>query len=218
MTAGATKGLEKTLRVMSIEDRSSDPHDYRSVMRCKDELRSIIHDQNYWRRLRTPEVKDAAAAGGVDRHRLEAALEDKLAEVIFRTGYQESPEAIELIRTSRELAREADDPQLPKATREDLVGTYRTALIKLHNKLHQKLQPPPRAEGDDAEPNIPPDAAYEASYIVRRAKPGLVGMVVLDEVTSSKQDPPAFRLHVTNASISLVTEWLSCLDATPADR
>jgi hypothetical protein len=220
MTTGATTGLESALRLVGIADRSGDPRAYyKSAARCKDELKSILDDEGFWQRLKEPErlptSRKASAASDDDLRQLEVVLEDKLADVIVRVGYEPPPEAIELIQAPRELAREATDPDLPQATREDLVGACRTELISLHNLLHQKLRPLAAAEGEDAEPSIPPDTA---SSMLRIAKPGLLGMVVLDEVASSTEDPPTFRLHVTNASMNLVVRWLSCLDATLADR
>jgi hypothetical protein len=134
---------------------------------------------------------------------------------MIRVGYQPPPPANELVKAPRDLAKELARPDLPAASREDLIGACRTWLVRLHNRLYSLTTPT-----TDDEVAVSQATTPDVSSILRSSRPALLGMVVVDEV-SSLQGDVTLQLHGTDASMNLVVRWMTCLESTskqPADH
>jgi hypothetical protein len=64
---------------------------------------------------------------------------------MVKSGYRSPPEAIELVSYPEKLMRGVGRQDMPKATREDLVGACRTGLLELYKRLYELpiIQPMP---------------------------------------------------------------------------
>lgn len=203
-----THELEDALRRIGFAEQSGDLQAHGdAALRSTKAIRAVLDNAAFWQRLKKAERQPGAKDLDVDWEMVGELLGDRLANAMIRVGYQPPPPANELVKAAGDLARELAMPNLPAASREDLVGACRTWLVRLHNRLYSLTMPTTDQEMVVSEATTP-----AVSSMLRSSKPALLGMVVVGEV-SSLQGDVNLRLHGTDASMNLVVRWMTCLES-----
>jgi hypothetical protein len=214
MANSSTEHLEAALRWIGLAEAAGDLQSHCiAVGRSARAVSSFLDDSHLWTRLKKPPQIPPSTKDSPSWQDLSDLLGDKLAETMTRVGYRPPPEAFQLVTAPRELAKEAEAPDLPRATREELAGACRTWLVRLSGKLHVLSQ-----RCDDSSSDTGP-TDYEVQSLLRQAKPPLIGIIVATDI-SMAEEPNRINLQVqaVDASLNLAVRWLSCLETQPTQN
>jgi hypothetical protein len=212
MASQSSESLEAALRYINFTQGTDDLAVVREEARKTSQaVRKVLSDSRLWSRLRQDKTPQYT---GDDAHRTAASdlLTDRLTDVMVRVGHTRLPEAKNLIQEALRLNARAETQGLPRATREDLVGACRTALVELHDRLYDFSQV------QHADPNAAEDAGEAIEPVLARAKPSLIGMVVVADLVAepADEDSRLVRMHAVDQSMNIVVRWLSCRECDSA--
>jgi hypothetical protein len=118
----STNQFEDALRRIGIAEQSDDLKAYGdAAVRSTKAIQAVLDNSEFWQRLKTA-GPPGPQGNDVDWESVGELLGDKLAHAMIRVGYQPPPPANELVKAPRDLAKELARPDLPAASREDLIG------------------------------------------------------------------------------------------------